>query len=641
MTHRGFSEGVRCSLILVAGLILGGCSGSSKVPATPGCFHASDCKDPLQCVQLYCVAACEESRDCPNGERCIKATEGNTCQPPETATCQYTSQCTKPLVCSFDQQCRDQCQKDIDCPTGQKCTSVTHLCADPTIDKNYDPATNEFRGAPDGGTGGAGGGSGGVGGAVTGTGGSGAGGGSGASDAGVDAAVANPGDDSGAGGGSSGGSDASVDAPVTNPGDSGTDSGGSGDATSSNGGDGRAPDATATSCTGHAPTNFGHVASSNSDSHYTSGVGLLTSTEFLAFNAYVGPDSTDGGVADGGTGLVNRIDVQHFDLVKATSKGSATPLLTAAGDGSGLYVNGAAIAPTGEIAIVYAAATASSWGVYLAFLDKDLALNQTTQLVALGSDYSHNQSHVEWVNGTFVASSVVGGGPFTIKMAKFRTDGSNAGSTSAIPTDDPSGFVYAVYNPGESQVAFSGSTFAIGYFSTSTQYPSLTLVDEIGAEVGVPVSFPSGVQASNAAFVAVAGTSQGFVAVYDGTSSSNTHSLLATFVSNSASGDAGVVPVGATYAFTGGYAYLGPWAASGSSDGIGAGFAVLYPDGSVSFLFFSGDGSTRTSPQAVLQQVNAASGGDETHITNFGGNFAVSLYSSAEHLTRVVASSCQ
>jgi hypothetical protein len=69
---------------------------------------------------------------------------------------------------------------------------------------------------------------------------------------------------------------------------------------------------------------------------------------------------------------------------------------------------------------------------------------------------------------------------------------------------------------------------------------------------------------------------------------------------------------------------------------------VLYPDGSVSFLYFSGDGSTRTSPQAVLQQVNPASGGDEVNLTNnYGGTFAVSLYSSAEHLTRMLASTCQ
>jgi len=76
MAHRGFSEGVRGSFILVAWLILEGCSSSSKVPATPKCFLASDCQNLLQCVQGYCVKACAQSRDCPNGERCITAAEG-------------------------------------------------------------------------------------------------------------------------------------------------------------------------------------------------------------------------------------------------------------------------------------------------------------------------------------------------------------------------------------------------------------------------------------------------------------------------------------------------------------------------------------------------------------------------------------
>ena len=138
-------------LVIVFGLILGGCGSSTSVPAAPKCSLASDCQNPLQCVQGYCVAACKESRDCPSGERCIATDQGNTCQPVEKATCQYTSQCTKPLVCAIDLQCRNQCQQDIDCATGQKCTSVTHLCADPTIDKNYNPTTNEFNGMDDGG----------------------------------------------------------------------------------------------------------------------------------------------------------------------------------------------------------------------------------------------------------------------------------------------------------------------------------------------------------------------------------------------------------------------------------------------------------------------------------------------------------
>jgi hypothetical protein len=661
MVHRGFSEGVRGSLILVAWLILGGCSGSSKVPATPKCFLASDCQNLLQCVQGYCVKACAQSRDCPNGERCITAAEGNTCQPLETAICQYNSQCTKPLVCAFDQKCRDQCQQNIDCPTGQMCTSITHLCADPTIDKNYNPVTNEFVATNDGGlaSGGAGGGTGGVGGAVTGTGGAGAGGGSGASDAGVDAAVPNPGDDSGAGGGSSGGGDAGVDAPVTNPGDAAAGSGGSttkpdgatssggaislggttgsGGATGSGGRDAGTAGATGNTCaTGQTPSNFGLVATGDSDPNYTSGVGVLTATEFLVFNAYYGPASTDGGTGAN----VNRIDVQHFDPITRASKTKSTPLLIGAGD-SGIYINGAALAPTGEIAIIYSAYS-GGWGVYLAFLDKNLGLTLTTLFVAVGSDLHQDQSYVQWLNGQFVASAIVYTGNSTMKLGKFGADGSNPQLTRVIPTDDPSGYV-TPYNPAEGQVAFSGGTFAIAYFSLLGQLPHLTFVDAsdpFSAEVASPVTLPSADQSGSYGFFAVAGTSQGFVTVYNGTSSLNAASLLATFVSNSASGDAGV-PVGATHSFLGGPGYVGFWSADGRSDGTGAGFAVLYPDGSVSFLYFNADGSTHSSPQIAMEQPNLASLGDEVKLTNFGGTFAVSLYSSAEHLTRMVASICQ
>jgi hypothetical protein len=82
-------------------------------------------------------------------------------------------------------------------------------------------------------------------------------------------------------------------------------------------------------------------------------------------------------------------------------------------------------------------------------------------------------------------------------------------------------------------------------------------------------------------------------------------------------------------------------ALGGSSDGAGAGFAVLYPNGSVSFLYFGADGSPRGNPQTVLYQANPTGDGDEVQVTNFGGTFAVSLYSTIEHSTQVVATTCQ
>jgi hypothetical protein len=139
----------RALLWFVVGIAALGCgSKASKPPPTPQCVLDSDCNNPLRCLDLYCVKACNESRDCPSNERCIvMANMSSSCQPLEKEMCQYTSQCTPPLVCSFDFQCRNQCNTDVDCAHGQKCTSLTHLCADPALDPTYDPATNEFKNA--------------------------------------------------------------------------------------------------------------------------------------------------------------------------------------------------------------------------------------------------------------------------------------------------------------------------------------------------------------------------------------------------------------------------------------------------------------------------------------------------------------
>jgi hypothetical protein len=174
--------------------ILVGCGGSSKAPPTPECVLNSDCmkfQPPgLICALGYCVKPCNISSDCPNNERCVLVSSASTspdagadaatggtggaagtsgaagaagtggaaapvlgtaCQAPETVICHYNSDCKTPLICGIDQECRNQCQSNVDCPgynnpvDPQVCTSMTHLCADPTVDKDYDPATNDFR----------------------------------------------------------------------------------------------------------------------------------------------------------------------------------------------------------------------------------------------------------------------------------------------------------------------------------------------------------------------------------------------------------------------------------------------------------------------------------------------------------------
>lgn len=202
----GWPVGWMLGLIVGLGVGLVACGGSGAKPTTPQCVLNSDCAKlstpGLVCALGYCVPPCKISSDCPNSERCVllngslggdasvsaadagAAITGTACQAPETVSCQYTSQCKPPLVCGDDHQCRDQCETDVDCPMQQKCTSMTHLCADPTIDKDYSAAINDFvvadggAGATAGSSGAAGrGGAGGTSGATGGTAGKGAAGG--------------------------------------------------------------------------------------------------------------------------------------------------------------------------------------------------------------------------------------------------------------------------------------------------------------------------------------------------------------------------------------------------------------------------------------------------------------------------------
>jgi hypothetical protein len=136
--------GLGLSLGAATGAVSCGGDDAPAVKATPSCLHPSDCNSPLVCVQGYCVAACLESRDCPAGQRCVKTNDGVACQPPEQKKCAYRSDCAMPLTCGVDQQCRNECHADVDCAKGQKCTSVSGLCADPGIDQNYNVERNEF-----------------------------------------------------------------------------------------------------------------------------------------------------------------------------------------------------------------------------------------------------------------------------------------------------------------------------------------------------------------------------------------------------------------------------------------------------------------------------------------------------------------
>jgi DNA-binding beta-propeller fold protein YncE len=82
----------------------------------------------LVCTFGKCHAACHQTLDCPQGDRCIKLASGNVCQQPDEVQCTFTSMCPDPLKCAVDSKCRVACIDARDCLEQQKC--VSHVCAD-------------------------------------------------------------------------------------------------------------------------------------------------------------------------------------------------------------------------------------------------------------------------------------------------------------------------------------------------------------------------------------------------------------------------------------------------------------------------------------------------------------------------------
>ena len=199
-------------LVLASSSIWVGCgSGALKPAPGMGCALNSDCATGLTCTFGACHTPCKLNGDCPAPELCIKSNPSvdagtvaagtvNVCQLAKELTCVYNSNCMAPLVCARDEQCRNQCQTDVDCVSPQVCTAskVCALTSQLVAGTNDVPLVTAGQGGAAGsqatGTGGAGGAAatGGGGGAVaTGHGGSSGGGGS-SRDGSVDAVTPPP-----------------------------------------------------------------------------------------------------------------------------------------------------------------------------------------------------------------------------------------------------------------------------------------------------------------------------------------------------------------------------------------------------------------------------------------------------------------
>ena len=108
-----------------------GCtSETAKAGLALGCMLNSDCDSALVCSLGRCHAECRTSKDCPIGERCVKANGADVCLLNVESLCTQKAPCTQPLLCAADLQCRNGCTSSAECLPQQVC-SVDGACAEP------------------------------------------------------------------------------------------------------------------------------------------------------------------------------------------------------------------------------------------------------------------------------------------------------------------------------------------------------------------------------------------------------------------------------------------------------------------------------------------------------------------------------
>ena len=95
--------GKSLSLVFGMALVLAAACTSDDPPLAKlaeGCLINSDCNAPLVCAFQRCHNACESTRDCPPGLRCV-ASDGplHVCQLEEERICLYNSDCPEGQVC--------------------------------------------------------------------------------------------------------------------------------------------------------------------------------------------------------------------------------------------------------------------------------------------------------------------------------------------------------------------------------------------------------------------------------------------------------------------------------------------------------------------------------------------------------------
>jgi hypothetical protein len=507
----------------------------------------------------------------------------NVCQLPTEVTCVYNSDCKMPLVCARDEQCRNQCQATVDCISPQVCTD-SKVCALPS---QLVPGTNDVQ-------------------VVT----------TGQTDGGADAKG------SGGAGGAGHGS-----------------GGGGGGAGSAGKGGAGASGAGASTCAG-PQIEFANVSQGDVNANFTSAVAVRNADTLFIFSAYAGAAPVDGGV-DAGAMAGDAIYVQTFDPVSGDKRGPSTFLFSVPYRAS-FGINDVAIAPTGEIALMYSAGEKNQYTdqLYTTVLGStagdggaaSLTVEKTVQLESV----LNGGPHLIWQPATqlFVFSWKYQGsnGNWFARVRKYHPNGTASGAAiNAVPTY---GGLYQPNQEDDAYAGVSGTYLGLAYQSTNNNWPYFTIVDGDGFQVGPFVTLQaSGVDN----WVACAGTTAGFVTMFTGgglVSGAFVPLTGATSVlSDAGAPDAGLPPL-KTFSFTS-TASTGKIINDDAGGAGGVGAVLLENDGAA-FVYVNAD-ATKPQDQGT---VISASGGIQADISSFAGSFVVSLFNGTTHAAQATVSSC-
>jgi hypothetical protein len=363
--------------------------------------------------------------------------------------------------------------------------------------------------------------------------------------------------------------------------------------------------------------------------------------DLFIFDSYNGPDP----VGDAGT--VNSIYVQAFDPVTANSRGPAQPLIPIPSVAPYPYVvlQAAAIAPTGQITLLYTTENTivNGTNVNLAavFLGESTDAGagagalQVGRTVQLDVSPISSQPAAIWsvAAGAFVFSWQYDGVNGYVKIQKFLPDGQSAGAgTDSLPTTQPGDNTGST---GNGYVAASGAYYGVPYRVYGGGSGYMTILDSVGNAVGDTFFLTPEV----GGWTTAGGTPAGFVTLYD------TSGIGETLVPVSADGgvpaaqtDGGLDAALPGFHFSGAKTANNARALNDDVGGqLGVGVAILYDDG-VAFAYVNADGLTHVGPNDLFAHTYVS--GDFINITNYGGSFGVSLYTSTTQATQMAASGC-